>query len=280
MTTEGTLCNTTYSAPISRQTPACVLFLLDQSGSMEAPMYVPGLGSIPRKQAVADVVNRLLGELVLSCTKGVDVYDRFHVGVITYGETVASAPSFNGLEPLSKVAVRNCEVEQRVVKNPDGTTTEVAFPIWFEPQSSGGTPMCKAMEMAHSLMEPWLADHPESFPPIIFNITDGDATDGNPLSSMQALRSIGTQDGPCLLFNCLLGGGSPVLWPSQASEVPSGNLQILFEGSSELPEKMRRRASEHHRLNLPQGAKGVLLNAALVDLVRLLDIGTPVSGGR
>lgn len=280
MTTESTLCNATYAAPISRQNPACVLFLLDQSGSMEAPMMLPGHGSTPRKQAVADVVNRLLGELVLCCTKGVDVYDRFHVGVITYGEGVASAPSFNGLEPLSKVALRNCKVEQRAVKNPDGTTTEVAFPIWFEPQSAGGTPMRKAMEMARSLMEPWLVDHPESFPPIIFNITDGDATDGNPLPAMQALRGIGTQDGPCLLFNCLLGDGSPVLWPSQASEVPSGNMQVLFEGASELPEKMRRRAAEHHRMSLAPGTKGVVLNAALVDLVRLLDIGTPVPGGR
>lgn len=280
MTTETTLCNATYSAPISRQHPACVVLLLDQSGSMSSSMNVPGRGAISRKQAVADVVNRLLGELVLSCTKGTEVYDRFHVGVVTYGDSVACAPCFNGLEPLSNVAVRNCKVERRSLQNPDGTASDVSFPIWFEPQSSGGTPMCEALERARSLVEPWLADHPESFPPIIFNITDGDSTDGNPLSAMQALKGIGTQDGPCLLFSCLLGEGPSVLWPSHASQVPVGNMQALFEGASELPDMMRNRAAEAHRLNLPPGARGVVLNAALVDLVRLLDIGTPVRRGR
>lgn len=280
MTHGSILHQAAYAAPISRQSPACLLFLLDQSGSMNLSMSIPGAAAMPRKQAVADVVNRLLGELVLSCTKGVEVFDRFHVGVITYGERVACAPAFQGLEPLSNVALRTCTVEQRSLRNPDGTTSEAAFPIWFTPQSSGNTPMCEALELARTLVEPWLAEHPESFPPILFNITDGDATDGNPLAAMQAIRSLGTQDGPCLLFNCLLGDGSPVLWPGQAHEVPDGNARILFDGSSELPDRMRHRAAVHHHLDLSPGAKGVLLNAALVDLIRLLDIGTPVPGGR
>lgn len=280
MTPDTTLCHATYAASIRRQSPACMLFLLDQSGSMELPLSIPGSAPMSRKQAVADVVNRLLGELVLSCTKGDKVLDRFHVGVITYGERVACAPAFPGLEPLSKVALRTCKVELRTLRNPDGTTSEVAFPVWFEPQSSGNTPMCAALEQARALVEPWLAEHPESFPPILFNITDGEATDGNPLPAMQAIRALGTQDGPCLLFNCLLGDGTPVLWPGQAGEVPGGSARVLFEGSSELPDQMRRRAAEHHHLRLSPGAKGVVLNAALVDLVRLLDIGTPSPGGR
>lgn len=268
-----------YKADIKRQTPACVVFLIDQSGSMEDPFHLPGEPEISKAQGVADVVNRTLGELVLSCTKGENVWDRFHIGAVTYGGRAIQAHGFSGLMRLSEVADNPLDVPMRTVRNPDGTTSEVAFPIWFNPVHAGETPMCAALGIAYALVERWAQENPESFPPIIFNISDGDSTDGDPRAAMERLKSISTEDGSCLVFNCLLsdGSGPRLIWPSEVGQVPEGPLRSLFHGSSELPAPMRARAAATHGLTLHEGARGVVLNAALADLVRLLDIGTPLN---
>ena len=144
---------TDYSAWICRETPACVLFLIDQSGSMEDPFQLPGEPRISRAQGVADVVNRTVSGLVLSCTKGETIFDRFHVGAVTYGGRAALAPGFPGLLPLSDVANRPLDVPLREVRNPYGTTSEVAFPVWFNPVHAGETPMCAALDLAHGLVD-------------------------------------------------------------------------------------------------------------------------------
>ena len=72
-----------YSAEISRTNPACVLVLVDQSGSMDEPFA--GQEDKKKSEGVADAVNRLLQNMVLKCAKADGVRDYFHVGVIGYG---------------------------------------------------------------------------------------------------------------------------------------------------------------------------------------------------
>src|SRR6266508_4510824 len=73
----------TYNAEISRQNPACLIFLIDQSGSMEEPI-AGGTGE-KKKQVVADAINRLLYNTVLRCAKEDGVRPYFDVGVWSYG---------------------------------------------------------------------------------------------------------------------------------------------------------------------------------------------------
>src|SRR5262249_19447309 len=78
-----------YVAGVSRTTPTCLLFLIDQSPSMSGPF-----GGSPGKtkaDGVADAVNRLLQNLALKCAKSDGIRDYFHVGVIGYGASVQSA---------------------------------------------------------------------------------------------------------------------------------------------------------------------------------------------
>lgn len=270
-----------YTAEISRANPACIIFLLDQSGSMNGPFSAAGEPPIPKAQGVADAVNRLIAELILSCTQGADVLDRFHVGVITYGGDRVSHPEgFTGIRALSEVAAHPLRVETRNQEVYDGAggviPREVRFPIWFDPKAEGNTPMCQALDQARQLLEQWSSSHPASFPPIVFNITDGAATDGDPLQVLHAVQACGTQDGLALTFNLLLadGHGLTTAYPTSVNHLPEGPLRSLVEGASVLPEAMRRRAAQVHELNLPEGARGVVLHAHLVDLIRLLDIGS------
>ena len=72
-----------YSAEISRDNPTCILFVIDQSGSMDEKM-VTGKS---KAEFVADVLNKTIYTLITNCTKADGVRNYFDVGVIGYGGT-------------------------------------------------------------------------------------------------------------------------------------------------------------------------------------------------
>src|SRR5689334_19987210 len=104
-----------YSAEISRTNPTSLLFLIDQSSSMDGPFA--GQPGKKKSDGVADAINRLLQNLVLRCAKSTGIRDYFHVGVIGYGTDVK--PILVGtsvgrpLLPISAIANAPLRVEQR-----------------------------------------------------------------------------------------------------------------------------------------------------------------------
>ena len=78
-------------------------------------------------------------------------------------------------------------MEERQVKESDGAggVVEVTrkLPIWLRPKAGYGTPMCDALSTASTALQEWTSQHPDSYPPMVINVTDGAATDGNPESS-------------------------------------------------------------------------------------------------
>ena len=65
-------------------------------------------------------------------------------------------------------------------------------------------PMCEALSAASKALQDWTAQHPDSYPPMVINVTDGDATDGNPEPLAQEVMALGTNDGNALLYNAHL----------------------------------------------------------------------------
>ena len=63
------------------------------------------------------------------------------------------------------------------------------FPVWFDPTSSGGTPMAAAMRTAAEAVADWCDAHPSSYPPTVIHVTDGASTDGDPSAVADALGS-------------------------------------------------------------------------------------------
>src|SRR5262252_9014857 len=184
-----------YQADISRSNPGCFLFLLDQSGSM-ADGFSGGAGH-SKADELATIINRLLASLVIRCSKDEGVRDYFDVGVIGYGARVAhSLAGANGTPfvPISRLADEPLRVEDRVQKIPDGAgglvEQSVKFPIWIDPSADGGTPMTQALERGTTSLSQWVGVHRGSFPPVVFNITDGEATDGDPSDSAAKLRDL------------------------------------------------------------------------------------------
>lgn len=277
-----------YSAEISRTTPSCLLFLIDQSGSMADPF---GTGEAGRKKAdgVADAINRLLQNLVIKCAKAEGVRDYYHVGVIGYGDRVG--PAFGGalagqeLTPISAVASAPLRVEERSRKIDDGAggliEQKVKFPVWFDPLAHGGTPMCEALTRATTIVDGWLAQHPDCFPPIIVNISDGEATDGDPSIPADALRRLSSSDGNVLLLNLHLSSqtAAPTEFPASADQLADDYARALFAMSSPLPDYMRAIAQQEG-FAVGDTARGFVFNADIVAVIRFLDIGTRPSNLR
>src|SRR5437879_12452206 len=76
-----------YTAEISRRNPSCFLFLIDQSGSMVDPFGGEESGRRKADQ-VADVINRLLQNLIIKCAKHEGVRAYYQIGVSGYGPPV------------------------------------------------------------------------------------------------------------------------------------------------------------------------------------------------
>jgi hypothetical protein len=238
-----------------------------------------------KAEAVADAINHLLYTLVLRCVWGNSVLDRFHVGVIGYGLNVA--PALGGvlkskdLVPISELARNPLRVEQRSQHNDDGTVQSIRFPIWFEPTGDGQTPMCATLNLAGTVLAGFLVDHPDSFPPIVINITDGMANDGNPDPVATRLKQLSSTDGNVLLFNLHLSDkpGKPIEFPEQEAKLPDNFARLLFRMSSPLPATMWGAAREKG-LRPGPNTRGFVFNADLDSVIRSLDIGTRVDLSR
>ena len=277
-----------YSAEISRNNPSCFLFLIDQSGSM-ADTFTGEAGK-KKADGVSDAINKLLQNLVIRCAKEEGVRDYFHVGVIGYGANVG--PAFGGalagkeLAPISEIANSPARIEERNKKVDDGAggliDQKIKFPIWFEPTSSGGTPMCQAINSAKGILQRWLGQHPNCFPPAVIQITDGESTDGDPGQAMKDLKALSSSDGNVLLFNLHISSNAsaqPIAFPDSSASLPDQYSRLLFEGASVLTPFMRSEAS-NHGFNPSEGAKCFVLNADLVLVIQALDIGTKPSNLR
>ncbi len=279
-----------YTAEIGRANPSCFLFLIDQSGSM-SDQFVSEAKQ--KAEGVADVINRLMQNLIIKCSKSGAVRDYFEMGVIGYGGCVS--PAFGGdlagrdLISISEVAEHPVRMEKREKKEPDGAggivKTEVDFPVWFDPIAEGGTPMCEALERAHRILTEWVQRHPKAYPPIVINITDGEATDGNPIGPAQRLMNLATDDGNVLLYNCHISSqvAKPVRFPDTDRGLPDEFAQMLFKTSSIVPDNIRLAAQEELQkdgIEIKDQARGFVFNADLVELITFLDIGTRPSSSQ
>ncbi|HEV2670305.1 MAG TPA: vWA domain-containing protein [Gemmatimonadales bacterium] len=272
-----------YQAEISRKNPGCFLFLVDQSESMEDP-FAGGDNGKKKAEELATILNKLIHNLSIRCAKSDSIYDYFHVGVLGYSDD-SCKPALGGelsgraLVPISELASKPLRIEERTKQSDDGAggvmDQTVKFPVWFDAYAKGGTPMCAALKDATKIVEQWCQEHPQGFPPIVINITDGEATDGDLVAAARNLTAVSGEDGEVLLFNIHLSStaGPSIELPCNAAKLPDQHAKALFEASSTLTPFMVARAKE---LGLPAAddSRGFIFNAQPLHVIHFLDIGT------
>jgi hypothetical protein len=218
------------------------------------------------------------------------VRDYFDLAVIGYGRTNRAEFCWQGglagrqLVPISEVADNAELVETEIVTMIRGqpVAETVTVSRWIKPVAEESTPMNGALRLAHAVLDEWISRNPDSYPPVIINITDGMANDVDSevelLGTARRLTALKTSDGNALLINCHIAGGdeAPVVFPETAADLPADPYaRLLFEMSSELPGRHRAVICELFDRDLGIASmRGVAFNADAGALVRLLDIGT------
>jgi hypothetical protein len=278
-----------YQQTFSRQTPGCIVFLVDRSDSMGAPFGNTGLSMA---EGAAQAINRILLELCVKSTKEQNAPLRryFYVGIYGYGlcpstgqEGVESALpgglAARGIVPLPELADNPLAI--RAQPSVDAMPNRPRMPVWLEAHHGERTPMCAAIAMAGAHVYEWAQAHPRSFPPIVIAITDGMVTDspyeGVDLAGWASrLTTISTEDGNALMLNVFLSPSNATMtaFPRDPAGLPEPGPQ-LFAMSSVMPEPMIRNA-RGAGVDVAPGARGLVFNANLAMLVKFLEIGTRV----
>ena len=198
-------------------------------------------------------------------------------------------PGRGALLSVTQLAALDVPVRRELVEHllPDGgiALRELPVPIWVEPHAAGQTPMCEALRRIRDLAAAWCAEaaHAASFPPIVFNITDGEATDGTPeqlAAATQKLRALETADGAVLLLNIHLSGSEaqPILFPSSEEEMPENRYaRLLYRISSPMPVLYRDEIALLRGRSSTEIPRGMGFNTNMTDLVRMMNIGTATS---
>ena len=258
---------------ISSTNPCLIIFLIDQSGSMTERF---GNASHTKSKEVANAINELLYEVGLRCYSGDEVKNRFEIGIIGYGKESKVESGWEGtLSNKWLVSIKN------IFEHPLGE--EDGRPIWISPVASGSTPMKKAFENAKRLCQDWInwGNHRECHPPIIINITDGEATDSGRnhqdlMREVDELKQQRTNYGQINILNIHISdrNADRVLFPNEVSNSGNEFSRLLFDMSTPLNENMVRIALQKG-YNIPNNSIGYIYNGNAVDLINFLNIGTP-----
>ena len=274
-----------YDKQLSSASPGLILILIDQSGSM-AESYT---GGHSKADFAAIAVNRVVHEIINSCVSGDVVRPRVEIGGIGYGSSSyagAYVLEYGAGEPflgnVSKLAehMDTMSVKRTVSDGSGGFfEQETIMRAFVRPEAGGYTPMDEAFDLAREKIQFFVSMCPDSFPPIVINITDGAPDDmGKAQYAAEQLKSTGTSDGRTLLLNAHIAEeshGQIILPRDNRAFSRDDYANFLFDISSPLPDKLARAASAAGFNDIAAGiTRGFIFNADAETLVRFLNFGS------
>lgn len=243
--------------------------------------------SVTKAKAVASVANSLIDEIINNCHRHRGVGDYFDLAVIGYGGDTATPLWGGGFKRITDInaMVTTSESEMVSLRMPDGRVAEsvVERRCWIEPRAEGKTPMGDALRIARRLSAAWCRRNSDSFPPLVVNITDGEATDTTPeglLTLTEKLTSTSTFDGSTLLINIHIASeydiaGTQYIFPSHSEKLPDNRYtQLLYQISSTMPDIFNCAIAKQKGFIGQPPYKALCYNCSANQLIGLLNIGS------
>ena len=278
-----------YEQSITRKHRTAFLIAIDGSGSMTEEVSFQGRRT-SKAEAVAAVTNNLLFELVERARRSDGVRDYYDLAIVSYGGDDRIEPLLSRelkWVPVAELAAKSAPTSITTVefRLPDGRSSlrEIPAPCWIAPRATGQTPMYEALATARDLVSEWALrpENAESFPPVVFNITDGEATDcdDDDLRAVcDQIKSLRTADGNALLINIHIAAGDgirPVLFP-EAGEADYANryAALLYDCSSEMPALFNDAIRAAKGPGAMPPFRGMSYNASMAELISILNIGS------
>ena len=278
-----------YSQSITHVRPTAFVLLIDASGSMNEPIEFRGKQR-SKAQAVTTICNELLFELIERAHRNHTIRNYYDVAILAYGgaDTVRPllSPRIEWI-PITEIArfKPSHQVEQIEFRLPNGKSVlrSIASPRWIQFEAQGQTPMCEALRTARDLLQEWCLDplHANSFPPIVFNITDGEATDADEeelRDVTQQIKRLNVPDGNVLLIHIhitSLPNKEAKIFPSP-KEIPLEvrHARLLYTCSSVMPDLFTPAIRNIKGLEYLPPFRGMGYNASPNHLITLLNIGS------
>lgn len=283
--------HTPYTAQITRETPTAFIFLVDHSASMGNFTNLFGQ-DMTCADAVAQILNSQIYELVNRCVKMGETRHYFDIAVIGYGSEVYSGWSgalkgrdFVSPEELMRNPFSTREIKKQVRIRGQLVERTVTETQWFEPRHDGrSTNFHLALQRAKDLVEKWISTHDSRcYPPTIINITDGEFLNSTHEYRMQLaneVKAMYTTDGNVLMFNVHISPRvmESLSFPTDKAEL-NGNRYAteLFDLSSLLPKIYNERIAKLKNIPMDKRLAAMAVNADMQQLVKIMDIGTPTN---
>lgn len=231
-----------YGQDVCRSSPGLLFILVDQSRHASAVCT-----------DIAATVNACLEQLTYSRETSDNVVGGLDIALLgyrsdAYGRAIVRPAWIGPLAGLELVSIGDmnahpARIEESMQLVPDEEPGEFLecpqrMPVWIDPVATGEAPLCAALAEACRIVDNWIPKFPNSFPPIVWNITSGIFSDGSPWPYADALKRRGTQDGRVLLFNTYLRSGgtwSPFVFPDKATPMPDEAAKALYAMASVVP---------------------------------------------
>ena len=278
-----------YIQSITRSHRTAFIFVIDGSGSMAETIRFRGR-QMTKAEAVASITNGMLFELIERARRSDGVRDYYDIAVLGYSgddEVYSLLPGGRELISVAELAAGEPRLKTEIIEYrlPDGSNTlrELSTPAWVEPEAAGQTPMCEALRRVREIAAAWCADpaHAGSFPPTVFNITDGEATDCDNAelrAVAEQIKSLRTEDGNVLLVNIHIAAGDTsrtVFFPSaEEADYPNRYAAVLYDCSSSMPEVFNEAIREAKGPGALPPFRGMSYNASAEQLITMLNIGS------
>ena len=276
-----------YYQAISAEHRGLIIVAIDQSGSMLAPFK--NVSMITTKSEIASMVaSGIIDEFVIRsqqqfrlsdpcpyCDIAVIGYSRNRVESLIHDSTYVLP--ITALDP-KKRPMRHRVIEY-VTHDQHLNLVHESWREWVVPKAEGITPMRDMLLLVLTLVTEWCYNkaNQNSFPPIIFNITDGlddyEFT-GAHEKLCNAIKQTGTNCGNTLIFNSLIDScpnSERLQFPNKKDIPDSHPISLLASMSIELPPILFPLGKRYSKSNHPPYT-GVCYNATILQVINLLNI--------
>jgi hypothetical protein len=276
-----------YSQEITRQHRTAFILALDRSGSMQESVRF-GKKVMSKAEAVSIIANALITELIDRCRRTDSLRNYYDVAVVGYSndniEMLLGRDGMLSIDDLSRISPRRRTLsDEEQLSEQNSAIFQHSLDEWFTPHAEGNTPMYEAMLRVRDLAKEWCekSENRQSFPPVVINITDGEASDcdDNELRDIcEQIKRIATDDGNVLLINIHISTDSTlpaIIFPMAEELTGAGRYsRLLAECSSVMPSAFDSAICEMKGRGATPPFFGMGYNASIIELLSMVNIGS------
>ena len=276
-----------YRQDITPDRRGLFIIAIDQSTSMQQAFAHHSM-IVPKSQVASIIASALIDEIVMHSGKQNNICDTCpYCDIAVLGYSNSSAYPLLGdssyILPITYFEQQSPEVITRTFEYVrDGNHLELVtekYREWITPYALGTTPMAEMFALVNQIVSDWCSNpaNSDSFPPVVFNITDGYDDTNHPeetIAQAEAIKSNCTNHGNALIFNICIDSEPDTVrltFPN-ANSIPDDHpAETLAATASLLPERFYPIVAQYNTDTQPP-YRAICYNSTALMIIPMLDI--------